>query len=79
MPFKQFQSNENMIQVSINNQIETFDTDCTVSKALDTLGYEKTGMLGIAINQTFVPKDQWAETVLNDQDKIDILNPVSGG
>ncbi len=68
-----------MIQVSINNAIETLDKDCTVLKALETLGYEKTGMLGVAINQIFIPKDQWAEKMLQDQDKVDILNPVSGG
>ncbi|MEE9444656.1 MAG: sulfur carrier protein ThiS [Cocleimonas sp.] len=68
-----------MIHVSINNSLETLDLDCTVLKALELLGYEKTGMLGVAINQTFVPKDQWADTILNDQDKVDILNPVSGG
>ena len=68
-----------MIHVSINNTLEILDQDCTVLKALEVLGFEKTGMLGVAINQTFVPKDQWAETVLYDQDKVDILNPVSGG
>ncbi len=68
-----------MIQVSINNQLEALDTHCTVLKALEILGYQKTNMLGVAINQTYIPKDQWAETELNDQDKIDILNPVSGG
>ena len=68
-----------MIQVSINNHIETLDKNCTVLKALETLGYVKTGMLGIAINQVFIPKDQWAEKTLKDMDKVDILNPVSGG
>jgi len=68
-----------MIHVSINNQLETLDASCTVLKALEILGYEKVGMLGVAINQTFIPKDQWAETELNDQDKLDILNPMSGG
>jgi len=68
-----------MIQVSINNAIETLDEGCTVLKALETLGYEKTAMLGVAINQIFIPKDQWAEKMLQDQDKVDILNPVSGG
>ena len=68
-----------MISVSINNSTEEFEIGYTVLKAIEKLGYESTAMLGIAINQTFVPKDQWAETVLNDQDKVDILNPVSGG
>lgn len=68
-----------MIQVSINNNPEMLDENCTVLKALETLGYEKTGMLGVAINQNFISKDKWADTVLNDRDKVDILNPVSGG
>ena len=68
-----------MIQVSINNVIETLPKDCTVHKALETLGYNDTGMLGVAVNQVFIPKDQWAEKLLNNQDKVDILNPVSGG
>ena len=68
-----------MIQVSINNSLETLDEHCTLLKALEVLGYKKTGMLGIAVNQTFIPKDQWDQTELNDNDQLDILNPVSGG
>lgn len=68
-----------MIQVSINNSLETLDEHCTILKALEVLGYTKTAMLGIAINQTFIPKDQWDQTELSDQDQVDILNPVSGG
>ncbi len=68
-----------MIQVSINNSPEMLDENCTILKALDMLGYEKKGMLGVAVNQHFISKNRWADTVLNDQDKVDILNPVSGG
>ena len=68
-----------MIQVSINNSLETLDEHCTILKALEVLGYTKTGMLGIAVNQTFIPKDQWDQTELKDNDQLDILNPVSGG
>ena len=68
-----------MIQVSINNSLETLDKHCTILKALEALGYTKTAMLGVAINQTFIPKDQWDQTELKDQDQLDILNPVSGG
>jgi len=68
-----------MINVSINNSIEQIEVGSTVLNAIETLGYESTSMLGVAINQIFVPKEKWAETVLNDQDKVDIVNPVSGG
>ena len=51
----------------------------SVSQALEKLGYANKTMLGIAVNQVFVSKDQWDATTLNDFDKVDILNPVSGG
>jgi sulfur carrier protein len=68
-----------MIKVSINNKAETFENSLTISQALIKLGYKSDGMLGVAVNQVFVSRDHWEETLLNDLDKVDILNPVSGG
>ncbi|MEB8433762.1 sulfur carrier protein ThiS [Cocleimonas sp. KMM 6892] len=68
-----------MIKVSINNKAETFENNLTISQALIKLGYKSDGMLGVAVNQVFVSRDHWEETLLNDLDKVDILNPVSGG
>lgn len=68
-----------MINVSINNKIETFEIGCSVQQAIDVLAYKSDAMLGVAVNQIFVSKDNWTETVLKDGDKMDILNPVSGG
>ncbi|HEZ5210731.1 TPA: sulfur carrier protein ThiS [Neisseria meningitidis] len=33
----------------------------------------------VAVNTVFVPKGAYAETVLNENDKIDIVQPVVGG
>jgi len=68
-----------MIKVSINNKIEIFEIGCSVQQAIDVLGYESDAMLGVAVNQIFVSKDNWTETLLKEGDKMDILNPVSGG
>ncbi len=68
-----------MITVSINNQMQTLEADVTVSEALTTLGYDADGMLGVAINTTFIPKENWQSTQLKQDDKVDILNPISGG
>lgn len=68
-----------MIAISVNNKIEQFDDPLTIEKALHALGYGDKEMLGIALNQTFVTKEQWNQTRLKQGDKIDILNPVSGG
>jgi len=68
-----------MIQVSINNNQQTLEAGSTVLDALTILERNDETMLGVALNQTFVPKTQWAETRLKDNDKMDILNPISGG
>ena len=68
-----------MIKVSVNNQSETFEAGTSVSQALEILGYAGKEMLGVAVNQMFVSKDNWENTVLKDFDQVDILNPVSGG
>ncbi len=68
-----------MIQVSINNKQQMLEAGSTVLDALKILGRDNEAMLGVALNQTFVSKTQWAETQLNDKDKVDILNPISGG
>ena len=33
----------------------------------------------VALNEVVVPRGQWAETDLNDGDRIEILGAVSGG
>ncbi len=71
-----------MINVSINNMIKPLKTGSTVFSALQVLGYLSDGnavMLGVAINKTFIPKDQWASTKLENNDQVDVLNPICGG
>ena len=74
-----FRSLFSIMKVSINNLIEELDSNTSVLKALKSLGYKSTTMLGVAVNQVFIPKDQWANTYLQENDQVDILNPISGG
>jgi len=68
-----------MIKVSVNNAVKKLEEGTSVLQALEVLGYEGSAMLGVAVNQTFVSKDNWSQTELKENDKVDILNPVSGG
>ncbi len=68
-----------IMKVSINNSIKELDNPISVLKALESLGYKNTTMLGVAVNQVFIPKDQWVNTYLQENDQVDILNPISGG
>ena len=33
----------------------------------------------VALNQAIVPASQYAETILNDNDRLDILGAITGG
>ncbi|HIQ14080.1 MAG TPA: sulfur carrier protein ThiS [Leucothrix sp.] len=68
-----------MIQISVNNIIQHLPKSSNIEQAIEALEYSDKAMLGVALNQVFIPKDQWSVTFLKDQDQLDILNPVSGG
>ena len=68
-----------MIQISVNNIIQHLPESSNIEQAIETLEFKDKTMLGVALNQIFIPKEQWSETLLKDQDQLDILNPVSGG
>lgn len=67
-----------MIKVSINGEIKEIKEGITLKELLEELGYDKGGF-AVAINVTFVPVDNYEQTMLHEGDKIDILAPVQGG
>ena len=64
------------MKLSING--EPVDTHPqTLADVLDEWG--ATPPFVVALNQTFIPKHQWSQTPVNENDAIDILAPISGG
>ncbi|MGN6284306.1 MAG: sulfur carrier protein ThiS [Afipia sp.] len=58
---------------------ERHETKATrVDALLAELDYEGTH-LAVAVNYDVVPRARWAETVLNDNDAVEILTPRQGG
>ncbi|MBE0493477.1 MAG: sulfur carrier protein ThiS [Thiomicrospira sp.] len=37
------------------------------------------GAFALALNQNFVPKSQYANTLINENDRIEIVAPMQGG
>lgn len=67
-----------MISISLNNEKKTVEKDILLSDALLTWGYGE-GKIAVAINQEFIPRSNYNQTVLSDGDQIDIVKPVGGG
>ena len=67
-----------MIKISVNGEIKEISEDLNVNELIDELGYTTKGF-AIAVNTIFVAIDTYGDTLIQENDKIDILAPVQGG
>lgn len=68
-----------MITVSLNNEKRELQPDTSITAALQLWGYAADAPIAIAVNQAFVPRQQYPGTLLRDRDQVDIVQPISGG
>jgi sulfur carrier protein len=67
------------MKLQINGEERTFDPPVSTLAALvETLGM-KSDRVAIELNRDIVPRDRWAETILNDGDKLEMVHFVGGG
>jgi sulfur carrier protein len=68
------------MELTINHQIYFFDQELSSLEELvlfKTKGQVKG--IAVALNQRVIPKSQWSETKLNNQDNILLLTATQGG
>lgn len=67
-----------MIEISLNG--ERINAEATTLQGLLLArGYQMDAAFACAINNTFVPRQQWTERMLENGDRIDIVTPITGG
>jgi sulfur carrier protein len=67
------------MQVTINKQTYQFDENTSLEKAIETLELKETNGIALALNEEIIPKSNWQNTILFDEDKIIIIGAVAGG
>ena len=67
-----------MIDISLNGE-RTSAEAATLQALLLARGYKLESAFACAINNTFVPRQQWPERTLQKGDRIDIVTPITGG
>ena len=67
-----------MIDISLNGE-RTSALVTTLQALLLARGYKLETAFACAINNTFVPRQQWAERVLQNGDHVDVVTPITGG
>lgn len=66
-----------MMHIFINQQAHTLPDDATVLQAIVKAQAQQP--FAIAVNTQFVPQSRYATHLLQDQDSVEIISPVTGG
>lgn len=66
------------IEVSMNGERIAIEV-ATLQTLLVARGYKLESAFACAINNSFVPRQQWPERALQNDDCIDIVTPITGG
>ena len=66
------------MEIIFNNQNVSAAENSSLKAFLEEHGYTA-GIFSVAINQQFIQRAQYEQTILNAMDKIDIIKPMQGG
>jgi sulfur carrier protein len=64
--------------VIINGEQREFNTNATIAEVLKELSLEGK-VMAAAVNMDIVKQDKWNNHILNDGDKLELLDFVGGG
>ncbi|MFJ8075894.1 sulfur carrier protein ThiS [Streptomyces sp. NPDC096176] len=66
------------MNVSVNGEVREFADSTTLDAVVAALTAAPSGVAA-AVNETVVPRSQWAGTPLGDGDRVEVLTAVQGG
>ncbi|MFJ9828467.1 sulfur carrier protein ThiS [Streptomyces sp. NPDC101160] len=66
------------MNLSVNGEGRVLDGPVSLDALVATLTAAPAGVAA-AVNETVVPRSQWATTVLGDGDRVEVLTAVQGG
>lgn len=66
------------MNIIINGETREFKSETTLAKVLQELSLEGK-VMAAAVNMEIVKQDKWESYVLNDSDKLELLDFVGGG
>jgi len=65
--------------ITINNNSYEFESEISLEDAIHRLQLEETKGIALALNEAIIPRSQWKETILYNEDKIIVIGAVAGG
>jgi len=68
-----------MMNITINNKAYELPEGGTVADAVALLGLPSVQGIALAVNSDVIPRHQWSESLLKEQDKLMIIKATQGG
>jgi len=66
------------MKLQINGESRDFEGPLTLTALIEMLGM-KTDLVAVELNREIVPRDQWPNTSLKSDDRLEIVHFVGGG
>jgi thiamine biosynthesis protein ThiS len=68
------------MKLHINGEEKSFDLPApsTLAALVESLGM-KADRVAVELNRNIVPRDRWANTILNEGDRLEVVHFVGGG
>jgi thiamine biosynthesis protein ThiS len=66
------------MKLRINGEDREFPVGLSLQGLLEQLGM-KADRVAVEVNRNIVPRDQWADTMLSEGDRLEIVHFVGGG
>jgi sulfur carrier protein len=68
------------MKIKINGEESVLDSKITLNEyIIKRLNGKEPGGIAVALNMSIVPKSKWEETVIHENDEIEIVTAVQGG
>lgn len=68
------------MKIKINGEESLIDDELNITGFIKKrLNGKEPGGIAVAVNSSIVPKSKWDETVINENDEIEIVTAVQGG
>lgn len=66
------------MHICVNGQPQQFEEKTVLKELLDQLNIDQNG-LAVAINSTVIPRDQWSNITLENNDSVMLIRATQGG
>jgi thiamine biosynthesis protein ThiS len=66
------------MNIQINGESQDFPSSLSLASLIDQLGM-KADRVAVELNREIVPRDQWSQTTLKENDRLEIVHFVGGG